>query len=398
MRATPFIAGVILAAAFFSLPGARAQGNATGAQAEEEKQACIKNLKVIYEAIQAYQVEHKDIPNWLSDLVPQYLEDPNVLVCPVCRRTGKTEAAPLADPRISSSYLFEFCPVPLGNTAPNAPTRSRREWKRRQMGLVGSVVPVVRCRHHPGISINLAFDGRVYEAPGMWELAFTNRIPADALTAAKLFAEETAPSPAPKNSSPPRWPSRDAKAGPELLDLTKYYNVQLSSSWLGPSNANLSSLPKGLQTFGDTQFDVRGIVQLAGKSLTDKKYHTQVTSIPVNQKCKHLNFLHATALAAPADEGVQVASYFVHFAGNSARLEIPIQYGRDIRDWHPVSGERWDNGPSIAWSHDASPGGVETRLFKTTWTNLLPDIPIESIDLVSTGNGAAPFVVAITAD
>src|SRR5258708_1970312 len=85
--------------------------------AGEEKEGCIKNLKVIYEAIQAYQLDHKDLPNWLSDLVPQYLSDPNVLVCPVCRRTGKTEAAPLADPRLPSSYLFHFCPVPLGTAA-----------------------------------------------------------------------------------------------------------------------------------------------------------------------------------------------------------------------------------------------------------------------------------------
>src|SRR5271169_137385 len=107
--------------------------------AAEEKDACIANLKKIYEAIQAYQIEHQDLPNWLSDLVPQYLPDANVLVCPVCRRTGKTESPPLADPKLSSSYLFEFCPVPLGNEAPKAPARTRREWKRRQMGLVGSV-------------------------------------------------------------------------------------------------------------------------------------------------------------------------------------------------------------------------------------------------------------------
>src|SRR4051794_29625839 len=82
---------------------AHGQTNTNGATsaslAAEEKEACVKNLKAIYEAIQAYQLEHKELPNWLSDLVPQYLSDPNVLVCPVGRRTGKTEAAPLADPK-----------------------------------------------------------------------------------------------------------------------------------------------------------------------------------------------------------------------------------------------------------------------------------------------------------
>src|ERR1041384_143488 len=105
--------------------------------ATEEKDGCTRNLKVIYAAIQAYQSDHKDIPNWLSDLVPDYLSDANVLVCPVCRRTGKVEAQKLADPKIPSSYLFEFCPVPLGSEFPNEATKTRREWKRRQMGMVG---------------------------------------------------------------------------------------------------------------------------------------------------------------------------------------------------------------------------------------------------------------------
>ena len=71
-------------------PAASAQtspASAAPARAAEEKAACIKNLKAIYDAIQAYQADHRDLPNWLSDLVPQYLADANVLVCPVCRRS-----------------------------------------------------------------------------------------------------------------------------------------------------------------------------------------------------------------------------------------------------------------------------------------------------------------------
>jgi hypothetical protein len=34
----------------------------------EEKDDCIRNLKLIYAAIQAYKVDHKDLPNWLSTL------------------------------------------------------------------------------------------------------------------------------------------------------------------------------------------------------------------------------------------------------------------------------------------------------------------------------------------
>jgi len=160
-------------------------------KASAEKEACMNNLKLIYTAIQGYQADHHDLPDWLSDLVPQYLADANVLMCPVCRRTGQVEAPPLADPKLPSSYLFEFCPVPLGGLGINGLIHTRKEWKRQQMGLVGSQVPIVRCRHHTPV-LNLAFDGRIYESPSMWELLFTNRVSAAELTPARIFHLEPA--------------------------------------------------------------------------------------------------------------------------------------------------------------------------------------------------------------
>ena len=184
------MAGTVMAAESPTNASAKtAPARKASTRAAEEKKACTKNLKAIYDAIQAFQADHQDLPNWLSDLVPQYLDDANVLICPVCRRTGRIEAPPLADPKLPCSYLFEFCPVPLGNLATNAPTRTRREWKRRQMDLVGSQVPVVRCRLHNPL-LNLAFDGRIYESPRSWELLFTNRVNAADLTPARIFADE----------------------------------------------------------------------------------------------------------------------------------------------------------------------------------------------------------------
>src|SRR5215471_19345093 len=57
----------------------------------KEKEDCTRNLQTIYKAIEAYRRDHKNIPNWFSDLVPDYLPDVNVLICPVCRRTGETD-------------------------------------------------------------------------------------------------------------------------------------------------------------------------------------------------------------------------------------------------------------------------------------------------------------------
>jgi len=196
------LAGAVCAAELASAsPAPKAPAARKPGPAAEDKQACIKNLKTIYSAIQAFQADHQDLPNWLSDLVPQYLDDANVLICPVCRRTGRSETSYLSDPKLPSSYLYEFSPVPLGKAATNAPTRTRREWRRRQMGLVGSQVPLVRCRLHRPV-LNLSFEGKIYESPSSWELLFTNRVnPAD-LTPAKLFADE-----------PPRPAAASKKAG-----------------------------------------------------------------------------------------------------------------------------------------------------------------------------------------
>jgi hypothetical protein len=371
--------------------------------AAEEKAACTSNLKAIYDAIQAYQVDHRDLPNWLSDLVPQYLADANVLVCPVCRRTGKIEAPPLADPKLPSSYLFEFCPVPLGTAATNAPTRTRREWKRRQMGLVGSVVPLVRCRHHDPV-LNLAFDGKVYDSPAAWESLVTNRVSRADLTPARLFANEPArAAKAPrKPATAQRFPSRDPAAPKQLLDLAPFYNARLNESWHGGKGNDLAALPKGRQTFNGTEFDVRGIVQLASKSPSATNYPALIKGIPVKQKCQRLCFLHAAGFGSPRDEGKQIGTYVVHFATNQMRLEIPIRYGHDVRDWHSVAGEpAAPEELKVAWSGENAQSkgtGRSIRLFLTTWTNVVPDLEIESIDYVSALTVPAPFLIAISVE
>ena len=375
----------------------------TSGLAVEEKEACSRNLKAIYDAIEAYQHDHTDLPNWLSDLVPQYLTDASLLVCPVCRRTGQTEAPPLADPRISSSYLFEFCPVPLGALATNAPTSTRRDWKHRQMNLVGPVIPIVRCRHHK-VTLNLAFDGRIYESPPFWETLLTNRLnPAD-LTPAKMFPAKPKPAAsAPEEPAPLRhFAPRGHEAGKQLLDLSAFYNAAFSESWHGGAENDLAALPAGLQKLGGVEFDVRGIVQLRSKSPSSAKYPAAIKGIKVSQRCQHLYFLHAAAFGSVADEGKQIGDYVVHFAANQMRLDIPIRYGHEVRNWHSLIGEPKPSGElNLVWKGENEVSkrvNGSIRLFMTTWTNLAPAVEIKSIDYVASTNIPAPFLVAISVD
>jgi len=140
----------------------------------EDRAACIANLERISAAILAYRKDHKDIPHWLSDLVPKYLPDASVFICPVTKKTERLSAFGALDPKVRCSYLYEFSPTPMTATVKNAfagPLRTNRDWKRQQMGLIGSDVPIVRCLLHSPV-LNLAFGGRIYESPLFWEENF----------------------------------------------------------------------------------------------------------------------------------------------------------------------------------------------------------------------------------
>ena len=369
-------------------------------RAAEERRQCTKNLKTIFSAVEAFQLDHHDLPNWLSDLVPRYLPDPNVLICPVCRRTGETEPPQFADPKLPCSYLYEFCPVPLNPAKTNAPARTRREWKRRQMGLLGAQVPLVRCRHHRPV-LNLSFDGKIYESAGQWELLFTNRVDAAALTAPKLFGDEPAPAAgkAPGKAGANRgYPARDPGAGKELLDLTRFYNAKFTAPGPGIRTNALTALPKGLQRFGEVQFDVRGLVRLRSAN-GPTNFPPQVKAIPVNQKCQKLHFLHA-ATSGVVEDGTVLGTYVIRYATNDWRIEIPIRYGREVRGVQPGAGGFTPSKELVVAWHSQSknsngPGGT-ARLFLTTWTNVAPGLLIEGIDFISTRAGPAPLLVAIT--
>lgn len=368
----------------------------------QEKDECAKNLKLIYDAIEAYRKEHKDLPNWLSDLVPDYLPDANVLVCPVCRRTGQIEKPPLADPYIASSYLFEFCPARLGNSAPANPTATRREWKQRQMAIVGPIVPIVRCRHHKS-PLNLTFDGRIYESPPSWEAMLTNSVDPQSLSPARMFAAAAnATEPA---STTKIYPERDPTAPARLLDLTRFFNARFTDTWHGTPNAtgnDLASLPAGIQKLEGINYDLRGVIQLAGRTPGTHHYPTNIIGIKVGQKVQKLHFLHSAAFGKRADEGKEIGAYVLHFAGSQTRLEVPIIYGPDVRDWH-----FWPEEPEApATLHMVWKGENKTskaansylRLFETTWTNVLPDMELETIDFVSKLSQPAPFLLAITVE
>ncbi|MHB8520167.1 MAG: tetratricopeptide repeat protein [Limisphaerales bacterium] len=167
--------------------GGEVQKSGTAA-ADESK--CRANLARIARAIAAYKTDHHAVPNWLSDLVPKYLSDTNALVCPIAQRNGITHPfAQLTDPKIETSYNYEFCPAPMGGIWGGGPLLMR-DWKEAEAKLLGDKVPIVRCGLHDR-SLNLSVGGQVYESKKLeWEADFQDQVSMADLNPRKLLADQ----------------------------------------------------------------------------------------------------------------------------------------------------------------------------------------------------------------
>ncbi len=131
----------------------------------EQMQSCAANLRRIYAAIIEYEKDKGKLPDWLSDLVPEYLGE-KMLLCPF-NPVHNNRNNP--DPNMSCSYNYEFSLTRLGGKFKGMTTRDR---KTAQMGLFGDVVPLIRCRMHGQLWLALTIDSRVYLSPIMWENLF----------------------------------------------------------------------------------------------------------------------------------------------------------------------------------------------------------------------------------
>jgi hypothetical protein len=123
--------------------------------------------------LKSYEKDHGKLPDWLSDLTPKYIQDTNVFVSPLFRRTGKEVLYGNEDPHVTTSYIYEFSakPVPKAilSAFPNlAPGTTMREWKTRQLAEFGPVVPILRCFLHDPV-LNVTSDGEFFESGAYWE-------------------------------------------------------------------------------------------------------------------------------------------------------------------------------------------------------------------------------------
>jgi len=126
----------------------------------EEMKPCSENLQKIHEALEQYKKDKSELPGFLSDLIPDYL-DKDALLCP----THPSERPPLIpDPELPCSYGYQYSNTPFSGLG----GKTQRQWKDEQRRICGDIVPLVRCYGH-GQCLNLSFDGRMYISSLVWE-------------------------------------------------------------------------------------------------------------------------------------------------------------------------------------------------------------------------------------
>jgi hypothetical protein len=391
--------GACLLSTVLSLPPAwsaeEAIRNPNSSTNAAHRAACERQLNLIHGAIQQYRRQRDGgLPHKLSDLTPDFLHDPKILICPFVQTRGglrlwKKQFHELSpDPR--TSYNYEFSPAPLlYNQWRGLPKKTWRDLKQRVTEELGPVVPIVRCHDHLP-TLNLAVSGWIYESERYWERKFTTND--DLLTVSKLFAS-TVPS---RKITAADFPPRDPLAGTRLLDLTRYYNASLTNSWQGFPRNHLAGLVAGLYELGGVRFDIRGIIQLQGNEFP-VEFPKSVDGMEVNQKCSRIHFLHALGFLYKTK--VTNGSYIVSYT-DGQRQEISLVNGKHIADWwHDPENPLDPTDAQVAWTGEneaATAYGKSLRLYKMTWENPLKDTAVAAISFDVGARTNAPFVVAIT--
>src|SRR5205823_5629129 len=196
-------------------------------------------------------------------------------------------------------------------------------------------------------------------------------------------------------------PARDSRATATLLDLTAHYNALLTEPrHIGASANDFAGLPQGLQIYNGTEFDVRGVVQLAGGDLVmhgGRPLPEAVQRIRVDQSFSRVHLLHGASFYEK--DRMAVAYLRLHYEDGKVQ-ELPIFAGIDVDGTTEWAREMTLTHAELAWPRagDNTPRNRSqpARLYKSSWDNPISDVPVKSIDYVSTMSHAAPYLVAIT--
>jgi hypothetical protein len=129
---------------------------------EDEKAETWAMMHRAWEAIMAYRKDRGQLPDYLSDLIPDYLPDVDALLSPTEKRTGRHGDNGHKDPKARNSFCYEFSAAKFRSQT------TMRQAKEAQMMEFGAVVPILRCFLYSRV-LNIAYSGDAYESRVTWE-------------------------------------------------------------------------------------------------------------------------------------------------------------------------------------------------------------------------------------
>ena len=95
----------------------------------QDREADRRNLRRIYDAIQAFKQKRGDLPAALSDLFPEFLQDTNVLISPEHARSGRFPSTSYKDPKHPASYSYQFSSAPSDQVLEDGSRPTMKQWK-----------------------------------------------------------------------------------------------------------------------------------------------------------------------------------------------------------------------------------------------------------------------------
>ncbi len=136
-------------------------------QESQNLKTCTQNLVAIGKALHTYEKEHGDFPEWLSELHPKFLANPNALICPADEDQGVPILPYNTDPNLPVSYNYDCDP------------EYYQQWLKIERNVYSDANPIVRCPHHANpdsdstllsnLYLNLSFSNTIYLSEADWK-------------------------------------------------------------------------------------------------------------------------------------------------------------------------------------------------------------------------------------
>ncbi len=338
---------------------------------------CQRNLKHLFCALAEYKEKYQEHPNSLSDLLPEYVSDPSMLICPTALALRENSAGNSGFVDTSdglSTYAYE-----LGMTEfikHNGTRYTIRQFKHLQRAALDDSVPIIRCFRHGNQAINMPFSGRIYRGPRYWELAFTNQRGMPYLLDSLLF----------KYPQPlVRYLPQRAVGDAACIDLSLNYNALLGDAWFGTAHpVPLEDVSRQARMLGGVPFDARGVVQVGSLIPGNGSYPSRVT-VSLGAKVRSVYFL--LGCAGYASVGTEVG-----LIATKVSDPLALVYGKNVIAVDDSGNGLEDPG---AVQHTFTLAG-KTEPCNLTVLELESEVEFDQVEFEARGTGAAPFMLAIT--